>query len=842
MNINYYEELITLLLNIKFRSIPNDAIQTLTNTQSILNNVSSVLSNSNISTSTANAITTTTILSTTTSTAITSNACIVTILTLQMYIRLLQALVTTNPTNFLLPVCRTLIKGLTTTQQDADTYALLRAKNVLSTNNNESFPTTNQQILTLLPLSIIKEISTILTSYNETIYTSLYTILTNVPTGITALFTSLAESIPHKRFSFLLYETYIRHTLRLITLIPSLRDRMIAAIIDRMVDLDVDIVLDLLPDIEEENSSSSNEIPTTSSSRSNSPTNNNTITIDEEYKQSEEYLARQATIQTAAKLDTIFLLMLRYIHGSICGCHGTISSSSIETNNKNSMESEAEKLKLLSSNGIRPSPDPILDNDYGLSCTCIQQRVQQILGTVNNNTNKTDIQNNTNNMEIREHMFALMLGVFERSVLLTHRSKFIQFLLFYTCALDNNFTDRFVGRLVTHIRNADRSPLWRATSAVYLGSFLARAATVDNTTVRSALFYMLEWAHGYVDLWDAHVSYAIQMMAINGELEHKQNSNNNTIQNKSLIWETESFNSSSTSDSDSNSSIGSSTTASSSSSTSSTSSSASSVYSSDSDDEDIDYHLIAPNLIPRYMDPELPVLPLPSLFHSIMQAIFYVICFRAAEFRLLAGGVEFLTTLQWDKLLESPLDPLAHCSEAVSREFARIVHVLRLAPHASLVSSAAYEVLTSTNNNRNTEENTTNNTEDIIDNTNNPQSVPALHGISMENTAIESFFPFDPFLLKDSSRYIAPIFRTWTASSIGFGIDTTFDWTETEGYDTGGGAKLGILPSSGTEMGNTTANESMTRRIRRNSITESLRRRKQSIGTESVAKDRKSVV
>ena len=83
----------------------------------------------------------------------------------------------------------------------------------------------------------------------------------------------------------------------------------------------------------------------------------------------------------------------------------------------------------------------------------------------------------------REHMFALTLGVFERSILATHQSKFTQFVMFYICRIGSSFCDAFVGRLINHIRSPRAAAGLRVNCAAYLGSFLARAGFVDDTTV-----------------------------------------------------------------------------------------------------------------------------------------------------------------------------------------------------------------------------------------------------------------------------------------------------------------------------------------------------------------------
>ena len=99
-------------------------------------------------------------------------------------------------------------------------------------------------------------------------------------------------------------------------------------------------------------------------------------------------------------------------------------------------------------------------------------------------------------------------------------------------------------------------------------------------------------------------------------------------------------------------------------------------------------------LEPLYSDPSLPSLPPQHLLHAIVQAALYIVVFRAAELRTLAGGVDFLCSLQWPRMLGSPLDPLSHCSEAVAREFARVALALRLITRSTLVKSSAFARLT----------------------------------------------------------------------------------------------------------------------------------------------------
>lgn len=79
--------------------------------------------------------------------------------------------------------------------------------------------------------------------------------------------------------------------------------------------------------------------------------------------------------------------------------------------------------------------------------------------------------------------FRSLLRTFERVVLTTHKSKYTQFLMFYAAQFHPTFPDAFVGRLIDTMR-ADSCPaVTRQSCAAYLGSFLARATYVDESTL-----------------------------------------------------------------------------------------------------------------------------------------------------------------------------------------------------------------------------------------------------------------------------------------------------------------------------------------------------------------------
>lgn len=96
-------------------------------------------------------------------------------------------------------------------------------------------------------------------------------------------------------------------------------------------------------------------------------------------------------------------------------------------------------------------------------------------------------------------MFRILLKVFDRAVLHTHRSKYTQFLLFYVCHVDISFATQFVGYLIKTGIESTQHTITRQAALAYAGSFLARAKFVAPHVVRSIVKAMLDWALMYIE-------------------------------------------------------------------------------------------------------------------------------------------------------------------------------------------------------------------------------------------------------------------------------------------------------------------------------------------------------
>lgn len=107
----------------------------------------------------------------------------------------------------------------------------------------------------------------------------------------------------------------------------------------------------------------------------------------------------------------------------------------------------------------------------------------------------------------RDSMFKLLLDVFNRSVLNTFKSKYIQFLLFFFCSLDPSYTQLFVMNLLERLFNHTNHAVVRQSCAAYVGSFIARASYIPQDLINFVFEKLMEWTLGYVEMFDSSVTF-----------------------------------------------------------------------------------------------------------------------------------------------------------------------------------------------------------------------------------------------------------------------------------------------------------------------------------------------
>ncbi|XP_043949733.1 RNA polymerase I-specific transcription initiation factor RRN3 isoform X4 [Drosophila biarmipes] len=135
------------------------------------------------------------------------------------------------------------------------------------------------------------------------------------------------------------------------------------------------------------------------------------------------------------------------------------------------------------------------------------------------------------------------------------------------------------------------------------------------------------------------------------------------------------------------------------------------------------------------------------VFYSVCQAVFYLIAFRARDLTANSKGLLFLQSLQLSRLAMCHLNPLRYCLAPVATAFAGFTRTYQLAYcHTVLERNARRKLATVYG-----------------------------HDKCMPEETLESFFPFDPYLLKLSNKYIKANYMEYQCNDKDDYMDSSID-------------------------------------------------------------------
>jgi RNA polymerase I-specific transcription initiation factor RRN3 len=288
-------------------------------------------------------------------------------------------------------------------------------------------------------------------------------------------------------------------------------------------------------------------------------------------------------------------------------------------------------------------------------------------------------------------LFQMIIPVFESTVLTTHRSKYVQFIVFYLCGCNTTtagdlYRD-FAGHLVEAVLDHYRATVTRQSAACYLASFVSRGKYVCPETACEAVAALLRWAEAYLSVVVSN------------------NKNGNDVRSM------------------------------------------------------CESH---------------------SLFYTVCQAAYYIMCFRGAEaVQFYREAVDYharnpkktedspypdldhidMAPERWEKICGHRLQPLRFCLESVREEFILVAQVFNLLPPA-LSKNLDIEAQQQSSRPRRKGKSI-----------NTPATTMAgrrrkggVGGLGRGSNPLDSFFPFDPYLLQRSSDYVDPLYRNWEKS------------------------------------------------------------------------------
>ena len=205
-----------------------------------------------------------------------------------------------------------------------------------------------------------------------------------------------------------------------------------------------------------------------------------------------------------------------------------------------------------------------------------------------------------------------------------------------------------------------------------------------------------------------------------------------------------------------------------------------------------------------------------SLFYTVCQAAFYIMCFRGNEaveyFRQAAlhkrvteqatninetSELEYpdlesinLDSKRWSSLCDHPLRPLRFCLESVRSEFLHMAHFYSLIDEMVLKKLVvdAKRLSTGKVNKKAASSISTAATLECR------RQTGGIGGLGRGSNPLKSFFPFDPLLLRNSHKFIEPLYRDWQGpveeddlliidEDPIFGLDQTGDEDDEENID-----------------------------------------------------------
>ncbi|KAJ1968518.1 DNA independent RNA polymerase I transcription factor [Dispira parvispora] len=570
--------------------------------------------------------------------------------------------------------------------------------------------------------------------YNRA-HIALQRILSLVPTAHSVLYPALAARFPHKTQSLTHHRLFVNSLLRILDYVPSLRSQLIRLLIDRMIQIDVEIQVE----IEELDDESEDE-------GDNDEGDGNDLEGSSNQKSAED------------------------------------GNDDDEAKNTFAMESD-EDGDIDEADGGEVSGTEIRDMISKLDCMFEQLFAYLTQFHSDNDPVTIDTeeaqQTLVRNRNLRQEYFYILLDVFDRVILTTFKSRYTQFVIFYLSSLDTSFPDIFLGTLVgklcesptsttstsqtnSPLRNgtpgkkaAPGSTVMRVAVASYTSSFIARARYVSPELIRTTVGLLVQWAAAYLDQYEQLNQWRISQLHPRTSAVLQNNAQG--LRRTHSAPQTPAVSRSSSSKS------------------------------------------LSTTVVPSaasIADPERH-----AVFYAVVQALMYIFCFRWRE--LLErepsddpnGGEEDGLVMhstngapqRWcpelkhlQRIVLSSLNPLKVCSSAVAQQFARISHQLGF--------MYCYSVLHMNNHRENQSPG------EVSQSDEDKQSTPGQRKRGPSSTVtyaevakrqgtplfleLETFFPFDPFHLPMSEKYVDAIYQEWR----GVGSEEDTDDSEAEDY------------------------------------------------------------
>ena len=140
-------------------------------------------------------------------------------------------------------------------------------------------------------------------------------------------------------------------------------------------------------------------------------------------------------------------------------------------------------------------------------------------------------------------------------------------------------------------------------------------------------------------------------------------------------------------------------------------------------------------------------------FYSACQAVFYMFVFRQDEFKDSKVALDKLSKIRLQKIVTCHLNPLRFCRPAIVRNFSSVAQYLQLAYCETIIQKNMRLNLPVVNN----------------------SALNATCSVTGPNAVLHSFFPFDPYTLKDSKQFVSPHYRQYVGNVVTEEVESSSD-------------------------------------------------------------------
>ncbi|CAJ0625813.1 8909_t:CDS:2 [Entrophospora sp. SA101] len=107
----------------------------------------------------------------------------------------------------------------------------------------------------------------------------------------------------------------------------------------------------------------------------------------------------------------------------------------------------------------------------------------------------------------QEEIYKILMNIFEKQILCTCKSRYVQFIIFWYISLDGSFSRRFITLILRKALGEQESEIIKLAATQYLASFAARAKFLGKQELHQMFHIIGNWVEGYISKYKISIAY-----------------------------------------------------------------------------------------------------------------------------------------------------------------------------------------------------------------------------------------------------------------------------------------------------------------------------------------------